>query len=311
MIKLGVSSCVIGNKVRFDGGHKRSGFVAGHIDKFFELVPFCPEVGMGMPVPRPTIRLMEHDEVVRLVDSKDAAIDHTVSADRFFASISGDIPELDGYILAAKSPSCGMERIKVYDTDGNTLHRKGRGVFAAQLIKTFPHLPVEEDGRLNDQGIRESFFTRVIAHNEFRCFVLHEPSLKTLVKFHSRYKFLLLAHHPELYYAMGQLVGNGKNMKLEELLFEYQCKMMSALKKPSSRKRHTNVLMHIQGFFKNKLEKDDKAELMDKIEQYRRGYIPLMAPLTLLNHHLNHFPNPYLEDQKYFSPYPLELGLQA
>ncbi len=311
MIRIGTSSCILGNKVRFDGGHKRSGFVASTVDKHYELIPFCPEVGMGMTVPRPTIHLMQYDLGIALVDSKDHSINHTDKAALYFQYIKHKIKDLDGYILAAKSPTCGMERIKVYDVEGGVLHRKGTGIFAAALRSEFPFLPIEEDGRLNDQGLKESFFTRVVAHNEFRTKVAHQPSLNALVNFHSCYKFLVLAHKPEAYSKMGRLVANGKSYALDDLLYQYQELLMGALKKPSTRKRHCNVMMHIQGFFKKQLSKEEKAELSEKIEQYRLGYLPLLSPLTLLSHYLKRYPNPYLMSQRYFQPFPLELGLMA
>ncbi|MCY7296380.1 YbgA family protein [Alteromonas sp. a30] len=315
MIKIGVSSCVVGSKVRYDGGHKRSSFVATTVSDIFQMVPFCPEVGMGMSVPRPTIHIRDFTNGdngdLRLVDSKDGSIDHTPKMAVYFSKIESQIQELDGYIVAAKSPSCGMERIKVFNKQGDMMHRKGQGLFVSHLKRAFPNLPIEEDGRLNDQGLKDSFFARVTAHHRFRKMVLEEPSVNSLVQFHSQFKFLVLAHKPDIYRLMGRVVANAKSQGLESSIKEYFTLMMSALSKASTRKTHTNVLMHLQGFLKKSLTKDEKQELCEQIELYRTGLVPLLAPLTLLRHHLKRHPNQYLENQAYMHPYPLELGIMS
>lgn len=311
MVKVGISSCVVGQKVRFDGGHKGSNFVRVHLAKVFELTPICPEVGMGMSVPRPTIHLRDGVDGIKLTDTKTGELNHTDALNQFFDKVSPQVPEFDGYILAAKSPTCGMDRIKVYNDAGELQHRKGRGMYAQKLLAAFPSLPVEEDGRLNDHGLRESFIVRVFAHNEYRNKVLADPSINALIKFHSRYKFLVLAFHPQSYKSLGRLVAAASSYELDTLLKEYLTLLMFALNRTASRRKHTNVLMHLQGFFKKNLPPVDKQELNEQILKYRSGHVPLMAPLTLLKHHLKHFPNDYLQEQAYFQPYPEELGLRA
>lgn len=310
-IKLGTSACVLGQTVRYDGGHKRSAFVDNHVSQYYELLPICPEVGMGMPVPRPTIHIRMINDQARLVDSKNADIDHTEKNEAFFEKMRKNIEPLDGYILAAKSPTCGLERIKVYDEGGTLIHRKGHGMFVDLLQKHFPHLPLEEDGRLNDQGLRECFFTKVSAYHDFKRSVLSEPSINALMQFHSRYKFLVMAYSPQTYQALGRFVANIDESNLERELLEYLTRLLALLSKPTNRKKHTNVLMHIQGFFKQQLDKDDKSELTEQIEQYRKGRVPLLAPVTLLNHFKRKYPIEYLDNQVYFEPYPLELGINA
>lgn len=313
MINIGVSSCVLGDSVRYDGGHKRSQFITKIVSSVFNLVPVCPEVGMGMPVPRPTIHIRDFSKDngidLRLVDSRDASIDHTSKLNGYFDTVIPKVDRMDGYIVAAKSPSCGMERIKVYNEEGEMLHRKGSGMYTERLKKQFPYLPIEEDGRLNDQGLRESFFSRVMAHNQFREMVLQNPVISSLVEFHSQYKFLVLAYKPDIYRQMGRVVANAKQGDLNTTLSEYQSLMMTALSRAATRKRHTNVLMHIQGFFKKQLSKEDKQELSLQIEFYRLGLVPLLAPLTLMKHHLKRFPNEYIERQSYLQPFPIELGI--
>ncbi len=314
MIHVAVSACVLGDNVRFDGGHKRSAFVDVHLSKHFKLMPICPEVGMGMPVPRPPIRVTQSGDAHKLTDSRDVQIDHTEKLNDFYQGQVSKISKIDGYIFAAKSPTCGIERIKVYDEQGGLIHRKGMGLFVQHLVKDFPHLPIEEDGRLNDQGLRESFITRVYVHQHFRHDVQQREEYKArdLVEFHSKHKLLVMAYSPQMYRELGRLVArSGSHHHLPTLFNEYLGLLMKALSKPTNRKKHTNVLMHIQGYFKKVLDKQDKQELSLQIDKYRRGYLPLMAPVALLQHHLNHFPNDYLSQQVYLQPYPEELGLRA
>ncbi|GAB3016672.1 YbgA family protein [Bowmanella dokdonensis] len=308
--RIGVSACVLGDKVRYDGGHKRSAFVAAQLADFFTFKPICPEVGMGLPVPRPTIHLRETDAGLRLTDSRSGDRDHTAAMEAFFTHQTKLLSSLDGYILAAKSPSCGMERIKVYDQSGSLVHRQGQGLFASLLRRRFPHLPLEEDGRLNDAGLRESFITRVYAYHGFRHQVLIKPSVAALVTYHSRNKLLVMAYSPQTYQSLGRLVAKAKG-RLESTLEEYQSLLFSALGKPTDRRKQTNALMHLQGYFKRKLSRQDKQELSEQIEKYRLGHVPLLAPMTLLRHHLKHYPNSYLQQQSYLQPYPEALGLRA
>lgn len=310
MPKIGVSACVMGDKVRYDGGHKQSSFVTQQLQPHVTYQPICPELGIGMPVPRPTIHLREMSDGVHLTDSRNGLLDHTEAMQQFFARQLPILEQLDGYVVAAKSPSCGMERIKVYDSEGQLLHRAGQGLFTQLLKAHFPHLPVEEDGRLNDAGLRESFITRVFVYHEFRHKVMASLSVHALVKFHSRHKLLVMAYSPVLYRALGRLVAQAKGQE-HTIAQEYLALMMQALSKPTNRRKHTNVLMHMQGYFKRDLMPADKRELSQQIDDYRLGRVPLLAPVTLLKHHLRHFPNAYLAQQSYFDPYPQELGLRA
>lgn len=311
MIKVGVSACVLGQNVRFDGGHKRSHYVTDRLADVFDFVSVCPETGMGMDVPRPTIHLTESTSGVRLTDSRDVSIDHTESLSNFYQKQASRFDELDGYVLAAKSPTCGLFRIKVYGEDGSLMHRKGRGVFADKLTTDFPSLPVEEDGRLNDPDLRESFVTRVYVHNRFRHDVRNAPSVGALMDFHARHKLLVMAYSPQAYQQLGRLVAAASKPQISTCCDQYLSLLMQALRKCATRKKHSNVLMHIQGYFKKVLSGQDKLELTESIERYRKGYVPLMAPVTLLQHHLKHHPNDYLARQVYLAPYPENLGLRA
>ncbi len=310
-IKIGVSACVLGQKVRFDGGHKRSNFVTDILAQHFVLQGLCPEMGIGMPSPRPAIHLVERDGDIALTDSKDQRVDHSLAMAAYFQRQRAQVAEFDGFVVAARSPSCGMERIKVFNDQGQLQHRKGRGLFTEKLMAAFPNLPVEEDGRLNDAGLKESFVTRVLAHHSYRTTVLSAPTPKALVDFHSRYKFLILAYHPGLYRELGRLVARVGSKGQSGGYQSYLALLMQALQKPADRKKHTNVLQHMQGFLKQALSQQEKRELVEKIEGYRRGYLPLMAPITLLQHHLSKHPVPYLSNQVYLQPFPYELGLRG
>lgn len=314
-IKLGVSACVIGDNVRFDGGHKRSHFVAEELSPFVEFVPVCPEVGIGLPVPRPTIRLLDRGEEagVRLVETKDADADHTEKMINFSKRKAEHLAgmELCGYVVCAKSPTCGMERVKVYRENGYVASEKiGVGLYTQQLIKRMPWLPIEEDGRLNDPILRENFVFRIFALKDFYDAMAEGVSRRAIVAFHSRYKLVLMAHSPTAYKELGKFVADIANHDLDAFFVEYRSRFMQAITHRATRKNNTNVLMHLQGYFKRRLDKQQKAELADLIHAYRKGEMPLLAPLTLINHHLNRNPDPYLQQQSYLNPYPNSLRLR-
>ncbi len=308
-ITVGVSGCVLGEKVRYDGGHKHNRFVTDDLATFFEFVPICPEVGMGLPVPRSTIRLVQHSEAIRLVDSNDSTLDHTDKMQQFADSVLPNLADLCGYIVCAKSPTCGMERVKLYLNNGNTVPGGTRGIFTERLMLAFPWLPVEEDGRLNDPVLKENFVTRVFALHD-----LYEStqtlSRQALVNFHSRYKLTLMAHNQVAYRDLGKMVANIKEWELNDFFLVYREAFMAALTERASKKNNTNVLMHIQGYFKQQLTATEKAELSDLILQYRRGDLPLLAVLTLIQHYLRIYPSVYLSQQQFLQPHPNELRLR-
>lgn len=309
-IRIGISSCVLGEKVRFDGGHKASQFVNRELLPYFEFVPVCPEVGMGLPVPRPAIRLVTEQERIALVETKDVTKDHTDKlleySDKAITHLMDQ--ELCGYIVCAKSPTCGMEKVKVYSE--YHAEKVGVGLYTQALMERMPWLPVEEDGRLNDAVLRENFFTRVYCLYDFHQTLGSDPTPGKVVDFHSRYKLMLMAHHPLSYRELGGLVANVANYSTQEFIEKYRLQLMQALKVKASRKNHTNVLMHIQGYFKRSLDKSQKMELTQVIHDYRKGILPLLAPLTLIKHYLTLYPDAYLMQQRYLDPYPQELKLR-
>lgn len=315
-IKLGVSACVIGEKVRFDSGHKRSSFVANDLVEFVDFVPVCPEVGIGLPVPRPTIRLLDRGpefEGLRLVETKDVTADYTQKMQNFSEKKIQALLKMDlcGYVVCAKSPTCGMERVKVYRENGYVASEKiGVGMFTQILMDQLPWLPIEEDGRLNDPVLRENFVFRIFALHDFYQSMAEGITRHAIVKFHSRYKLVLMAHSPKDYKKLGQFVAAIADYDIDEFYQMYRTAFMRAIAHRASRKNNTNVLMHLQGYFKRDIDASQKEELASLIKAYHRGEMPLLAPLTLIHHHLRLHPDPYIEEQVYLNPYPEKLRLR-
>ncbi|WP_447018405.1 YbgA family protein [Shewanella algae] len=307
-IQLGISACLLGQQVRFDGGHKNSVYCQQELRQHFDFVPVCPEMAIGMGAPRKSIRQVRRGDEFR-IQSRDASLDVTESLQSFSEQKVAELGFLSGYLLCAKSPTCGMERVTVYKEGGDQGNRSGIGVFAKALMQRWPQLPVEEEGRLNDLVIRENFFTRVYAFHDWQCLLHSGLSLHKLTQFHARYKYLLLAHSPAQYRQLGPLLAEGGE-DLQETARRYFEGFMEALKNKASRRNHTSALQHIQGYFKQKLTKAQKAELSQAIDEYRQGLQPLLVPLTLIKHYLREHPQPYIAAQVYLNPHPQELKLR-
>ncbi|MDX1705547.1 DUF523 and DUF1722 domain-containing protein [Pseudidiomarina sp.] len=309
-LKVGISACLLGDEVRYDGGHKRSFFCAEELARHVEFVRLCPEVGIGMPVPRPTIRLEQNGEgsdSVRAVVPKTGE-DVTAALERFAERATSHIEQVSGYVLCAKSPSCGMERVKLYDPATGHAQKSGQGIFAAKLQQHYPALPLEEDGRLNDPGLRENFIMRVFVYHGWQ--QLPKPVTKAaLLEFHTSLKLLLLAHNQPVYRTLGRELATTDTIT-EDFCRYYIETLMNALATPASRENHTNVLQHIQGYFKQQLNPDQKSELAELVLAYHAGHQPLLAPLTLIKHYLREFPDDYLSKQRYLQPYPADLKLR-
>jgi len=309
-IRLGVSACLLGQEVRYDGGHKRDAFLTDVLGAFVEWVPVCPEVEVGLGVPRPPIRLVGTPAAPRLVVEKTGE-DLTARMRRWASGRIGELEALGlhGYVPKRGSPSCGLVRVRVYGEDG-TPGRVGRGVFAAALTKALPLLPVEEEGRLTDAGIRESFIERVFAAARWQAFTASRPRVRDLVAFHTAHKFAVLAHSPRDYTVLGRLVAGAGPRLAAETLATYGTRFMQALAVRATRARHVNVLQHLVGFLKRELSDDERAELVEVIAEYRRELVPLVVPLTLLKHHVRRLGLAYLADQVYLNPHPKELMLR-
>ncbi|MCU4674630.1 DUF523 and DUF1722 domain-containing protein [Catenovulum sp. 2E275] len=310
-LNIGISACLLGEKVRFDGGHKALTFANQTLSQYVNFKPVCPEVGIGMSVPRKPIRLVETQGDVKLLDSRDNQLDYTDKMLEFSTRQCSQLTHLNGFILTSKSPSCGMERMKVYDEEGNLQHRKGVGLFAKTLMQMHPNLPVEEDGRLNDAALRENFISRIFVHANWHQTVAQSDQIKDLIAFHSNHKYQIMAHSYQAYKNLGKLVANQQKLDFDTLKQMYFSQLMQSLKNIAGRKKHCNVLMHLQGYFKRDISAQDKQELNHLILHYRQGLVPLLAPLTLIKHFLKLHPNEYLAQQTYFNPYPLEMGLNG
>ncbi len=315
-IRVGVSSCLLGEEVRYDGGHKRDDFIAKELARFVELVPFCPEVSAGMTIPRPAIQLRYSadgpDHPLRVVDSKDPRIDHTqalrTASRKRTRELAGDA-ELCGYILKSKSPSCGLFRIPIH-RDGTQPVREGRGIFADELTANLPLLPVEDEGRLNDPGLRENFVERVFAYARLRRAFAPRWRLRDLVNFHSGEKYLLLAHHPPTYKRLGKLVADSKQWERAALAEEYQRTFLDGMAVPAQPGRHVNVMQHMLGYFKEHLDSADRLELLTVMADYKDELVPLIVPVTLLRFFVRRHEVEYLARQSYLYPHPKELMLR-
>ena len=310
VLRIGISSCLLGEEVRYDGQHKLNRFLRDTLGEYVEYVPVCPEVECGLPTPREAMRLVGDPASPRLVTIKTGR-DLT---DQMLQWASGRLEALEaenlsGFIFKSKSPSSGMERVKVYDKN-SVPHKVGSGLFAAAFMRHFPTLPTEEDGRLNDPGLRENFIERIFVMGRWRELLAGRASLGELVEFHTRHKLLLLAHSTKHYREMGKLVAEGKGQDHAELLSRYQALLMEGLKLKATPAKNANVLQHLLGYFKKQLSADEKQELVELIERYRQGYIPLVVPVTLIAHFVRKYQQPYLMQQIYLNPHPLELQLR-
>ncbi|RKF15706.1 DUF1722 domain-containing protein [Alginatibacterium sediminis] len=308
-IQVGISACLVGDKVRFDGGHKQSRYCLDVLSEYFEYVRSCPEMAIGMGTPRKTIRLLKGPERIEVVAS-DGSFEVTDKLLNYSDERVEQLEHLDGYIVCAKSPSCGMERVSVFDPEKNMGSRDGVGVFTRKLMDRYPYLPVEEDGRLNDPHLRENFITRVYAHQAWRELKESGLTVSKVMSFHSRYKYLLMAHNQGAYRELGPIAAKLKGNDDHEGFESYFQSFMTTLKYNPSRKNHSNVMQHLQGYLKTQLNARQKQELGEQIDKYREGTLPLFAPLTLLKHYLNEFPNEYLAMQTYLDPYPEALKLR-
>jgi len=307
--RIGISSCLLGEEVRFDGGHKRDTFLTQVLDSYVEWVRVCPEVEVGMGVPRETLRLVRVDGDTRMLTTR-TGVDHTDSmrawAKKRAAALAG--MDLRGYVLKKDSPSCGMERVKVYGDGGGA--RVGIGTYAEVLKARFPSLPIEEEGRLTDPVLRENFIERVFAYDRLRALFDGRWTQASLVAFHTAHKMALLAHSTTAYQELGRLVAGGTKISRPDLQRQYEELFMRTLARPATAKRQTNVLMHMAGHLKKILDDDCRKELLDCIDEYRRGLVPLVVPVTLLRHYVRLHRIEYLAGQTYLEPHPRELMLR-
>ncbi len=310
IIKIGVSSCLLGKEVRYNGGHSHDRYVTGTLGQHFTFVDVCPEVEAGFGIPRETLRLVGDPDVPRLMTTKTKK-DFT---DQMQNWAKGRVTELEkedlcGFIFKKGSPSSGMERVRVYSDSGMPSNR-GSGMFARAFMDHFPLIPTEEDGRLNDSTLRENFIERIFALRRWRLMAAERKSLGNLVAFHTAHKLQIMSHSVKHYREMGRLVAQGKELDIQSLYDQYEAFYMQALSMKATVKKNVNVLQHMAGYFKKQLSKDEKHELQEVIEQYHQSFTPLIVPVTLFNHYIRKYDQEYLKNQYYLNPHPIELKLR-
>ncbi len=310
-IRLGISTCLLGENVRYDGGHKLDRFLVHTLGRYVEWVPICPEVEIGLGIPRETMRLVGDADAPRLVMPKSGQ-DHTERMQTWARERLEGLAKvgLHGFVFKKDSPSSGLYRVKVYTEQGMPSNI-GTGIFAREVVRRFPLLPLEEEGRLHDMHLRENFIDRIFAYYRWTSLLEQNPTPGGLVQFHTAHKLTLMAHSPSHYQEMGRLVAQVGSLPWEEVTQKYAQSLMEGLGVMTSPGKHTNVLHHLMGFLKDELSSEDKAELLDYIEDYRNDLVPLIVPLTLLKHHLGRHPVPdWVHQQVYLYPYPKELLLR-
>ncbi len=310
-IRIGISTCLLGQKVRFDGGHKRDRFITDLLGEYFEFIPICPEVDIGMGVPREAVHLAGDPDNPRMVGSRSDK-DWTDRMNRYSAKKAKQVEKynLSGYILKAKSPSCGMERVKLYTLDGKGSDQRTVGLYARHILERYPLMPVEEEGRLNDAVLRENFIVRVFAYHRLQHLFVNGYKRADVIRFHTIHKYLLLAHSPKHYKMLGQLVAAVKQTVPSDFRQQYSALFMEGLRLKSTTAKNTNVLMHMAGFVRNFADDDDRKRLQQVIEDYRLQLVPLIVPITLLRHFVEKFNIEYLADQIYLTPHPKEMMLR-
>jgi uncharacterized protein YbgA (DUF1722 family)/uncharacterized protein YbbK (DUF523 family) len=310
LIKVGISTCLLGERVRFDGGHKRDRYITDILGDYFKFVPVCPELDVGMGVPRESVRLEGEVDSPRMVGTKTGK-DWTAKMNRYSCDKTRKLErlQLSGYILKKDSPSCGMERVRVYGK-GGVPNRNGRGLYAAALLDRYSLLPVEEEGRLNDARLRENFIVRVFGYHRLQQLIGEPFARGRVVEFHAAHKFLLLAHSPKHYKQLGQLVAAIKQHTPAEFRDQYSLQFMEALQTKTTTKKNVNVLQHILGYLKDKLESWEKQDILAVIKDYHAGLLPLVVPLTLIRHYVDKHKVEYVQNQIYLTPHPKELMLR-
>lgn len=310
-MRLGVSSCLLGTQCRYDGGHAKDKFVIEDLNKYFELLPYCPEE-IVFGTPRPTIRLVQTSKGLRVRTTKDEQ-DLTETLQEICIQNAKELEkeELCGFILKSKSPTCGMERVKLYFEDNPMSEKSGVGLFASQIQQMYPHLPVEEEGRLNDAWLRENFLMQVFAYEDVQKMLKEIKEYKTLVDFHTSYKYLIYAKSHEAYKELGNIVANHEKKSLQEVVQNYHLAFVKAIAIKSSIKKTYNVLLHIYGYFKDLITKDERDEVLEDIEDFKRQVIPLVAVIRVFGLYVKRFDIEYLKNQKFLQPYPKALALRS
>ncbi|MDF2488641.1 MAG: hypothetical protein K0S77_1263 [Pseudomonas sp.] len=309
--RIGISACLTGDNVRYNGGHKSSALCREMFDEHFDWVALCPEVAIGLGIPREAIRLVGDPENPTVTGTRNPSLDLAGPLRAYGERMADELTDICGYVFMQKSPSCGLERVKVYQDNGHPAVKGGRGAYADAFCARRPDLPVEEEGRLHDPVLRENFISRVYAYADWQQLLAEGISRGALIRYHSRYKYLLMAHNPQAYRELGRLLGTmSREDNPQAIGARYFSQLMQALRRCASRGTHCNVLQHLVGYLRQDLSTDDRSELQRLISEYQKGIVPLVVPLTLLKHHLHNHPDPYLLQQAYLNPHPASMGLR-
>jgi uncharacterized protein YbgA (DUF1722 family)/uncharacterized protein YbbK (DUF523 family) len=310
-MKIGVSSCLIGTQCRYDGAGSKDNFIVEELAKYFELVPYCPEA-MVFGTPRESIRLVDVEGEIKVISNKEqkdvtkelSDISETLALEAFEDNLCG-------FVFKAKSPSCGIERVKLYQNNSNMCEKKAVGLFAKAVIEKQPLLPIEEDGRLNDPWLKENFLMQIFAYKDLKEFLDGNPKFKDLVEFHTSYKYLVYAKSQESYKYLGSIVANHDKRDITNVLEEYKVGFLKALGQKGNISKTYNVLLHIFGYFKKLISKEEKEHILTACQEYKDGIIPLIAVIKILNLYVKRFDDSYLKVQKFLNPYPKELALRS
>jgi uncharacterized protein YbgA (DUF1722 family)/uncharacterized protein YbbK (DUF523 family) len=312
-IRVGVSSCLLGERVRWDGDENRDAYIVETLGRVFDLVPICPEVGIGLGVPRPPIHLVQRPDGLHAIGVDDPGLDVTSRLSTYARENIAEHPDVCGYIFKSGSPSCGIERVKVHTTPGAPPERIGVGIYAATWMAARPELPVEDEGRLADAELRDNFIERVFTLARWQALQRLGVTRGRLVAFHTAHKLSVMAHGAAPYRDLGRLVARMDEQPTAQIAARYGAELMAALRRPATRKLHANVLTHLAGYLKRDLDRGDKAELVQAIADYRLGHVQhvqRVVPMTLLRHHFRRHPDPYVAAQLYLFPSPAEQSLR-
>ena len=306
--KIGVSSCLLGNAVRFNRGHCQDKFLTQELNHYFDYLAFCPEVEMGLPTPRPTLRIVLTEKGERLICPKTGE-DHTETIQKFSAEKVKELAthQLSGIVLKSASPSCGVFRVKMYTEEGMPTHRSN-GFFARAVKAAFPNMPIEEEGRLKDNAIRENFIYRVSAYKDWQESI-KDHKIHSLFQFHKRHKYRLMAHDQNVLRNLGRLLASHSEKDITQLISAYEKDFFAALSIAPSKGNHANALSHVMGYFSKKMNAKERESLVELIDNYRQDLIPIIVPMTRLRHYLEKFEDPYIQEQIYLYPHPAKLKL--
>jgi len=309
-MRVGVSRCLLGDKVRFDGGHKRDRFLTDVLGRYVEWVPVCPEVEAGFGTPREAMRLVsnpEHVQLMTITSERNMTRPLTLFTERKLETL--DQKELSGYIFKKDSPSCGIERVKVFSARG-TSTRRGMGLFARAFKERFPLVPIEDEGRLCDPDLRDNFVERIFCYHRWQHLLRRPLTRASLVRFHTAHKYLLMAHSPEGYQSLDRLVARADSYTVKALVSLYGRLFMTTLAVKATRRKHGDVLQHLVENLKGWLASKERAELVGLLSEYHQGAVPLIVPITLIKHYVTMHEIAEIQNQVYLHPHPKELMLR-